>query len=170
MKKPAAKPEPKKEEKILLKHELTNEQKQEIKDAFDSIDSDGSGKLDVEELKIAMLALGLESKRDDINKIVEDMDKNKDGQISYEEFLELLTFQITDKDHEKEIKKIHGFIADEGSQKISFNSLKALCIELGETISDDEIKEMIEEADYDKDGEVDDQDFFTLMKKINVIA
>ena len=117
-----------------------------------------------------MLALGLDSRRDDINKIVEDMDKNKDGQISYEEFVELLTLQITDKDHEKEIKKIHGFIADEATQKINFNSLKALCIELGENISDDEIKEMIEEADYDKDGEVDDQDFFALMKKINVIA
>ena len=82
------------EHHVILKNELTKEQKEEIKDAFDSIDTDGSGQLEVNELKIALEALGFDSRRDETNRIIDDMDKNKDGQISYDEFLSLLTLQI----------------------------------------------------------------------------
>jgi centrin-1 len=37
---------------------IKNEKKQEIKEAFDLIDTDGSGSIDASELKIAMNALG----------------------------------------------------------------------------------------------------------------
>lgn len=36
------------------KQELTEEQKQEIKEAFDLFDTDGSGSIDAKELKVAM--------------------------------------------------------------------------------------------------------------------
>jgi Ca2+-binding EF-hand superfamily protein len=169
MKKSTTQLKKKPEEKVIIKHDLTQEQKLEIKEAFDAIDSDHSGFIDVEELKIAMQALGLDNRKDETSRIVEDMDKNKDGKISFEEFLSLLTLQITDKDHENEMKKIHSFISDESTQKINALSLKAICEDLGEEITEDEILEMIEEADYDKDGEVDINDFMVLMKKINVL-
>ena len=158
------------EPKVLLRHELTREQKQDIKDAFDSIDSDGSGYLEVEELKLAMKALGIDNGKDDINRILEDMDRNKDGQISYDEFLNLLTLEITDKDHAEEIKRLHFNMADENTLKINFDSLRKLCDDLGEHVTDDEIREMIEEADTDNDAEVDANDFYNLMKKINVLG
>lgn len=80
--------------KVILKNDLTKEQKEEIKAAFDSIDTDGSGKIDVAELKIALESIGFDSRKEETNRIIEDLDKNKDGYISYEEFLELLTLQI----------------------------------------------------------------------------
>ena len=40
-----------------LAKELTEEQKQEIKEAFDLFDTDGSGSIDSKELKVAMRAL-----------------------------------------------------------------------------------------------------------------
>ncbi|CAE7369472.1 CTN [Symbiodinium necroappetens] len=43
--------------------ELTEEQKQEIKEAFDLFDTDGSGEIDSKELKVAMRALGFEPKK-----------------------------------------------------------------------------------------------------------
>lgn len=43
--------------------ELTDEQKQEIKEAFDLFDTDGSGEIDSKELKVAMRALGFEPKK-----------------------------------------------------------------------------------------------------------
>merc|ERR1712051_942260 len=39
--------------------DITEEQKQEIKEAFDLFDTDGSGNIDQKELKVAMRALGL---------------------------------------------------------------------------------------------------------------
>lgn len=57
----------------------------------------------------------------------------------------------------------------EESEKLSTERLKELCKQLGEEITDDEVKEMIDEADLNKDGEVDDSEFLNLMKKINVL-
>ena len=48
--------------------ELTEEQKQEIKEAFDLFDTDGSGEIDSKELKVAMRALGFEPKKEEIQK------------------------------------------------------------------------------------------------------
>lgn len=39
--------------KTVTKIELTEEQKQEIKEAFDLFDTDGSGTIDVKELKVS---------------------------------------------------------------------------------------------------------------------
>lgn len=50
------------------KFELTEEQKQEIREAFDLFDTDGSGTIDAKELKVAMRALGFEPKKEEIKK------------------------------------------------------------------------------------------------------
>jgi len=42
----------------MAKHGLTQDQVEEIKEAFDLFDTDGSGSIDVNELKVAMKALG----------------------------------------------------------------------------------------------------------------
>ena len=50
--------------------DLTEEQKQEIKEAFDLFDTDGSGNIDSKELKVAMRALGFEPKREEIKQLI----------------------------------------------------------------------------------------------------
>lgn len=61
---------------ISTRTELTEEQKQEIKEAFDLFDTDGSEKIDAKELKVAMRALGFEPKNEEIKKMISDIDKD----------------------------------------------------------------------------------------------
>jgi len=61
--------------------ELSDEQKQEIREAFDLFDADGSGTIDVKELKVAMRALGFEPKKEEIKKMIADIDKEGAGDI-----------------------------------------------------------------------------------------
>ena len=58
--------------------DLTEEQKQEIREAFDLFDTDGSGTIDAKELKVAMRALGFEPKKEEIKKMISDIDKVRD--------------------------------------------------------------------------------------------
>ena len=46
--------------KMTSKFELTEEQKHDIKEAFDLFDTDGTGKIDAKDLKVAIRALGFE--------------------------------------------------------------------------------------------------------------
>lgn len=50
------------------------------------------------ELKAAMTSLGFESKNQTIYQMISDLDADGSGQIDFEEFLELMTARVSDKD------------------------------------------------------------------------
>lgn len=151
-----------------LRNEFTEEQKQEIKDAFELYDQEATGMIDARELRIAMRALGFEQRKDEVRRILADIDKYGDGAIKYEDFLEILTQKNVEKDPIEEIRRAFRLMCEEGSDKITLKSLKKLIKDLGENMTDDEIAEMIEEADKDQDGEVGEEDFLRIMKKTNL--
>ena len=53
----------------------------------------------------------------------------------------------------------------EGTDKITLKSLSKICADLGEKISEEELQEMINEADKDQDEEVGEEDFIKIMQK-----
>merc|ERR1711918_304287 len=71
---------------------------QEIREAFDLFDTDGSGTIDAKELKVAMRALGLDAKRDEIRRMINDIDKDGSGTIDFNEFLNMMTARMGDRD------------------------------------------------------------------------
>ncbi|XP_069025528.1 uncharacterized protein cetn4 isoform X2 [Embiotoca jacksoni] len=154
--------------KTAQKVELTEEQKQEIREAFDLFDSDGAGTIDVKELKVAMRALGFEPKKEEIKKMIADIDKEGSGLINFDDFLSIMTLKMSEKDSKEEIIKAFRLFDDDGTGRISFKNLKRVAKELGENLTDEELQEMIDEADRDGDGEVNEQEFLRIMKKTNL--
>lgn len=65
------------------------------------------------------------------------------------------------------LKAFRLFDEDE-TGKISLGNLKRVAKELGEAISEEELKEMITEADLDGDGQVNQDEFFKIMKKTSL--
>uniref|UniRef100_H3D6A1 Centrin 4 n=1 Tax=Tetraodon nigroviridis TaxID=99883 RepID=H3D6A1_TETNG len=154
--------------KKSTKIELNEEQKQEIKEAFDLFDADGTGTIDVKDLKVAMRALGFEPKKEEIKQMIADIDKEGSGTIDYVDFLNMMTHKMSEKDSKEEIMKAFRLFDDDCTGKISFKNLKRVAKELGETLTDEELQEMIDEADRDGDGEVSEQEFLRIMKKTNL--
>eukprot|EP00614_Pseudopedinella_elastica_P024807 CAMPEP_0172615600 /NCGR_PEP_ID=MMETSP1068-20121228/61099_1 /TAXON_ID=35684 /ORGANISM="Pseudopedinella elastica, Strain CCMP716" /LENGTH=249 /DNA_ID=CAMNT_0013420807 /DNA_START=47 /DNA_END=797 /DNA_ORIENTATION=- len=150
------------------KFELTEEQKQEIREAFDLFDTDGSGTIDAKELKVAMRALGFEPKKEEIKKMISDIDKDGSGTIDFSEFLEMMTAKMSEKDSREEILKAFRLFDDDETGKISFRNLKRVAKELGENMTDEELQEMIDEADRDGDGEINEDEFLRIMKKTSL--
>jgi len=79
---------------LCVRFALTEEQKQEIREAFDLFDTDGSGSIDAKELKVAMRALGFEPKKEEIKKMIADIDTDGSGTIDFNEFLEMMTAKV----------------------------------------------------------------------------
>lgn len=61
--------------------------------------------------------------------------------------------------------KVFNLFDDDGSGRISLRNLKRVAKELGETMTDAELMEMIERADTDQDGEIDAEEFYAIMTK-----
>lgn len=150
------------------KFELTDEQKTDIKEAFDLFDPNGTGTIDPKELKVAMRALGFEPKKEEIKKMVAEIDKDESGKIRFEEFLHLMTIKMAEKDVKEEILKAFKLFDDDNTGKISFANLKRVAETLGENLTDEELQEMIEEADRDGDNEINQEEFFRIMKKTSL--
>src|ERR1700761_4749814 len=69
--------------------ELTEDQKQEIKEAFELFDTDKDGCVDYHELKVAMRALGFDMKKAEVLKILRDHDKSGRGLMEFDDFAKI---------------------------------------------------------------------------------
>ena len=82
--------------------------------------------------------------------------------------LDMMTAKMSEKDSREEILKAFRLFDDDEKGKISFRNLKRVAKELGETMTDEELAEMIEEADRDGDGEINEEEFLRIMKKTSL--
>ncbi|KAL0613650.1 Centrin-1 [Plecturocebus cupreus] len=139
--------------KVVPKPELTEDQKQDVREAFDLFDADGSGTIDAKELKVAMRALGFKPRKEEMKKMISEVDKEGTGKISFNDFLAVMTQKMSEKDTKEEMLKAFRLFDDDETGKISFKNLKRVANELGENLTDEELQEMIDEADRDGDGE-----------------
>merc|ERR1712062_740864 len=146
----------------------TEEQVGQITQAFELLDTDGSGTIETQELKIAMRALGFEPKQEEIDKMVRDVDDDGSGSVDYPEFLEMMAHKILNRDPVEEIDKAFKLFDDDQTGRVSFKNLKRVAKELGERLTYEELQEMIDEADRDGDGEVNNEEFQRIMKKTNL--
>ena len=146
-----------------------------------------------------MRALGFEPKKEEIQKMIADVDDDGSGSIEFDEFLKMMTQKILNRDPKDEILKAFRLFDDDETGKsdehfiqaicrvifmnnsspyqhsprpipgkISFKNLKRVAKELGERMTDEELQEMIDEADRDGDGEVNEEEFLRIMKKTNL--
>ena len=100
--------------------------------------------------------------------MIADIDTDGSGTIDFNEFLEMMTAKMSERDPMEEIVKAFRLFDDDETGKISFKNLKRVAKELGENMTDDEITEMIEEADRDGDGEICEEEFMRIMRKTNL--
>ena len=148
---------------------LSDEQKQEIKEAFDLFDTDKDGQLDAHEFKVAMRALGFDIKKDEVLRLMREnlderpLDDSHPMLISSDSFMQVMTEKISERDPLEEIRKAFKLFDEEGTGKISIKNLKKVAREIGENMSEEELQAMIDEFDLDRDGEINENEFIAIM-------
>ena len=75
---------------------LTEEQRNEVNEAFDPFDSDKDGFIDYHELKVAMRALGFDLRKQEVLKILRDHDRG-DGLMALADFEKVSEYQLRAK-------------------------------------------------------------------------
>merc|ERR1712182_132668 len=143
--------------------ELSDEQKVEVKEAFELFDTDGSGSIATGELKMGMKALGFEPKPGEIEKLIHSVDDDGDGEMDYDDFERMMERKILDKDQKDDLLRAFSLMDDDQTGKISLKNLKRVAKELGETMTEDDLLEVIAESDKDGDGELCVEEFLAVM-------
>ncbi|XP_067142180.1 uncharacterized protein [Centruroides vittatus] len=148
--------------------ELTEHEKRDLKTAFDMLDNEGSGIIRRQDLKVVFRALGFYPKNDEISTMINDVNRDGSGTISFKEFLIIMANKITSTSSDEELKKMFSLFDFDKTKQISLNNLRYVRNVLGKDVSDEELKEMITAVDANKDGLVTEEEFFCLMKSTGI--
>ena len=76
---------------------LTEDEIEELREAFNLFDTEATGKIDPRELKSAMQSLGFESKNPTIFNMIADLE-SQGREVDFEEFLDGITSKLGDKE------------------------------------------------------------------------
>lgn len=144
---------------------LTEDEIDEIREAFNLFDTTGQGTIDPKELKHAMQSLGFDSKNPTVFRMIMEIDRDMTGMIEFEQFLDAITSKLGDKETRDGINRIFQLFDDDKSGAITVKNLRRVAQELGETMSEEELREMIERADSMGNGQITLEDFYTIMTK-----
>jgi centrin-3 len=72
-----------------VRQELPDDQKKELKEAFELFDADKVGSLDYHELKVLMRALGFQVAKKDVVALVDEVDVHRSGRIDFNDYMEI---------------------------------------------------------------------------------
>ena len=137
----------------IIKQELLEEQKLEIREAFQLFDMNGDGCLDYHELKVAFRALGFDLTKRQVLDIIHEYDTDDTNLITYDNFYKTVGEMMIKRDPLEEIRRAFRLFDIDGTGKISVRNLRKISRDLGENLSDEELQAMIDEFDLDEDGE-----------------
>ena len=136
---------------------------EELKEAFSMFDNDADGKITVVELGKVMEKLGQKLSRSELEKMISKIDKNGAGSINYKDFKTMMQVQLEQKSTDDEIRQAFELFDKDKDGKISPKELKEVMQSLGENLTDQDVKDMIFEADQNGDGCINFNEFKRMM-------
>ena len=145
---------------------LLPEELEELKLSFAIFDKDGNGNISKQELKDILLKLKINDTKGTLDKIMNDIDKNKSNTIDADEFAEMFTCKLPEVEDRKTLGEIYDYMCDFANvDSINLDALKTLNDEFAVGLTDEEMQLMIEKADTNKDGVVSNDEYYTIITK-----
>lgn len=140
---------------------------QELREVFDLFDTDGSGGIDAEELKAAMKALGFtDTSSAHVQEMMQGVDKDHDGHIDFDEFLGMMTSKMQSRSPQADVLKAFSLMDIDEKGVLTAKDLKRVALQLGESVTDEDVKTMIELATGSPDGEVTKEQFLQTILRV----
>jgi len=138
-----------------------------LKDAFDLFDHNKDGKISVDELDKVMSTHGFRLTEQELTGMISRVDANANGAVDFHEFIDLMVRKdscMAEEENDEE----HTFrvFDHNGDGLISKGELLLTMNRLGETLTEEEVENMIMEADLDGDGKINKQEFSRLMYNV----
>ena len=110
---------------------------------------DRNGTIDPHEVLSSMQTLKLNEKNPVVYEIFEEFDtpENSRNRLDYDEFVDLLNEKLADRDSQKALSRIYElFLGDSQGETLTFEAIKKVSQDIGEEMSDSQIRELLERA------------------------
>lgn len=131
-----------------------------LKRHFDMFDDDQSGLINHDELADFMRSIGHNPVESRLQELIEQFDKDKNGDLSFGEFVQLWYSYLSEAELEKlMIQKAFEFFDSDGSNSIDREEFLEAMTTLGDPLSTKECQEFFSLVDHDSNGVIDFVEF-----------
>ncbi len=119
------------------------------KEIFDLFDSTGNGLLSPNDLRNALEMFGYHPKKGVVYQIISDIDTEEVGGITFKEFIKIMTDQTRpcDEDAEENYERVFSYFDPENRGYITRDDIQRVCMELNETLTDQELDDIMKKLD-----------------------
>jgi Ca2+-binding EF-hand superfamily protein len=146
---------------------LNEEQINTIHELFNSIDHKSSGEIDVKQcIYLFRLLLIPIDNEEQFRLVMNQVDLNNNGKISFQEFLILLSQKMNNTQNTNFILETFKYFDKDNDGIININDLSKIFLHLGEQMTKQQLNEMLIAIDYDQDGHVTFQDFIQMTNQL----
>lgn len=143
--------------------QLTDEQLAEFRKEFNLFDKDRDGTITATELGIAMRSYGIHPSEVELKELIDGVDTDGSGSVEFDEFVYLMAQTLKETDHEELLRRAFRVFDKDHLGFISAKEIHRVMICLGEKFTDQEVENMIQQADTDGDGQINYEEFLKLM-------
>ncbi|XP_016895716.2 calcium-binding protein 5 isoform X4 [Cynoglossus semilaevis] len=149
---------------------LTNEEIEELHEAFVEFDKDKDGFISCKDLGNLMRTMGYMPTEMELIELSQTINMNLGGRVDFEDFVELMTPKLLAETAGmiglKELKEAFKEFDIDGDGSITSDELRHAMVKLlGEHTSKREIDAVVREADNNGDGTVDFEEFVKMMSQ-----
>ena len=146
---------------------MSEDQRIEIREAFDLFDAERAGSIDYASLKTCLRALGYEVSKEAVRAAVAERG-DEGGRVDFAAFEAIVGELHAQRDPEDAMRKAFALFDEDGQGKISVKNLRRVARELGEALSDEDLAAMVEEFDVDQDGMISLEEFLEIMRQTSL--
>nr|XP_027193895.1 caltractin-like [Dermatophagoides pteronyssinus] len=144
---------------------LSQDELDEIRDAFKAFDTEGKGLIDPKDIAMTMKTIGFETKSPIVYNLICEIQRKYDKPIDFEMFIDSICACLGNRESKEGIRRIYNLFDDDKTGYITLKNLKRVCENLGEMITDDELHEIITRVDSTGEGHITFEDFYAIMMK-----
>lgn len=142
---------------------FTEEQLNELREAFKVFDKDGDGTVTTAELGDVMESLGQHPTEAELHEMINEVDVDGNGEIEFEEFAEMVASRMQITDSPAELTEAFSVFDKTGNGLIHASDFRKVMTNLGERFSDQEVNEMIREIGMDSKGRINTRKFVQML-------
>jgi calmodulin len=139
--------------------EISAKKIKEYRDAFELFDRDKDGSIGKEELGQVMKCLTVGDNESIVKDIIAELDVDGNNKIDFEEFVLIMHRRSKELNNPHDLKNAFKIFDKDHDKKISNSELREIMAMLGDQLSEEEVEEIIKEADHDEDGMIDYEEF-----------
>ena len=135
--------------KVEVKKVTTSGEGGEIQEAFELFDAN-DGKLNVREVRDAMLNIGYDEKNPVVYEVMTELDNTRTknaGGATFSDFCQTVNYRVPEKESIEDLRNVFNlFLDDPNSDSTRLESIKRVADELGENIEEVELNAMLNKA------------------------